>query len=504
MVSAEARVSDKNRVLDSLSKAASEIRSKLGESLASVRTNDTPLIQAATPSLEALKEYNLGFQRIVRRNDDEGAVPFLQRAIQLDPKFAMAYCMLGVAYRNIGEGDLAFKNLRRAYELREGLSEEEKLTVQSFYFDWAVGDLEKAQKSLDQEVQVRPLEWGPHNLLSAIYADFGQYQKALAETLESLRLNPDNPIDRANLVLRSVFVNRFEDARKAADDAKTRGLDSARLRRNLYWLSFAQNDSQGMAEELEWSRGMLGIGHLLLDIQAGTEAYFGRLGKARALSRRAVDSALREGEKMVAAEYETEAALREALLGNSTEARRRLLTLVGHSRPANGGEGFDHYTAALAMAYVGDEKGTQGIADELSNRFPENTVTQLVFVPTLRAKLAINRNQPVKALDFLEAATPFEFDDNTFPVYIRGEAYLAARRGGDAVVEFRKILDHKQIVLNDLTGALAQLQLGRAYVIQGDRAKAKAAYQDFLVLWKDADPDIPIYKQAKAEYAKLQ
>jgi len=207
---------------------------------------------------------------------------------------------------------------------------------------------------------------------------------------------------------------------------------------------------------------------------------------------------------MVAAEYETEAALREALLGNSTEARRRLLTLVGHSRPANGGEGFDHYTAALAMAYVGDEKGTQGIADELSNRFPENTVTQLVFVPTLRAKLAINRNQPVKALDFLEAATPFEFDDNTFPVYIRGEAYLAARRGGDAVVEFRKILDHKQIVLNDLTGALAQLQLGRAYVIQGDRAKAKAAYQDFLVLWKDADPDIPIYKQAKAEYAKLQ
>jgi serine/threonine protein kinase/tetratricopeptide (TPR) repeat protein len=506
LASTEASASDKNHVLDSLSKVASEIRNKLGESLTSVHTNDTPLMQATTPSLEALKQYNLGVQSIVRRGDDEGAVAFLQRAVQLDPKFAMAYCMLGVAYRDIGEGDLAAENLRRAYELREGLSEDEKLTVQTFYFDWAVGDIEKARKSLDQEVQVHPQDWGPHNLLGGIYWALGQYQKNLAEKLESLRLNPDNPMERANLVLDYLFLNRFEDARKAADDAKTRGMDSAELRRNLYWLSFAQNDSKGMAEEVEWATGRPGIGHLLLAIQADTEAYFGQLGKARALSRRAVDSALREGKREVAANYEISAALREALFGNFTEARRRLLTLVSQSRaPLNSGGAYDHYGAALAMAYAGDEKEAQGIADELFNKFPENTVTQSICVPTLRAKLAVNRNEPVKALEFLEVAAPFEFGAaDPHPVYVRGEAYLAARRGGDAVVEFRKILDHKGIILNDPIGALAHVQLARAYAMQRDRAKAKAAYQDFLTLWKDADPDIPIYKQAKAEYAKLQ
>jgi Flp pilus assembly protein TadD len=219
LVSSEARASDKNHVLDSLSKVASEIRNKLGESLTSVRTNDTPLRQATTSSLEALKEYNLGVQSIERRGDSEDAVPFLQRAVQLDPKFAMAYCMLGVAYRNVGEGDLATENLRRAYELREGLSEEEKLLVQIFYFDWAVGDLEKARKSLDQEVQVGfvaqkalaegPRNWGIHALLARIYQILGQYQKALAENLESLRLNPDNPNERANLVFRYLSLNRF-------------------------------------------------------------------------------------------------------------------------------------------------------------------------------------------------------------------------------------------------------------------------------------------------------
>ena len=244
----------------------------------------------------------------------------------------------------------------------------------------------------------------------------------------------------------------------------------------------------------------------MLAEQADTAAYFGQLGKARAFSRRAIDSALREGEKEPAADYETSAALREALFGNSAEARRRLLTLASESpRPLNGGEGCDHYRAALAMAYAGDEKGAQRIADELFNRFPENTVTQLICVPTLRAKLAVNRDEPVKALDLLEVAAPFEFgSDDPYPVYVRGEAYLAARRAGEAVVEFRKILDHKGIVLNEPIGALAHFQLARAYAMQGDKAKAKAAYEDFLTLWKDADPDIPIYKQAKAEYTKLQ
>ena len=261
-----------------------------------------------------------------------------------------------------------------------------------------------------------------------------------------------------------------------------------------------------MAEQVEWATGRPGVGHWMLANQADTAAYFGQLGKARAFSRRAADSALREGEKEAAAEYETSAALREALFGNSAEARRRLLTLVNPSQgPLHGGWGCDHYRSALAMAYAGDEKGAQAIADELFNRFPENTVTQSIRVPTLRAKLAVNRNEPVKALDFLEVAAPFEFGSgDPYPVYVRGEAYLAARRGGEAVVEFRKILDHKGIVFNEPIGALAHFQLGRAYAMQGDMAKAKAAYQDFLMLWKDADTDIPIYKQAKAEYAKLQ
>jgi eukaryotic-like serine/threonine-protein kinase len=501
LASTEARAGNKNEVLDSLGRAASQIRSKLGESLASVHGSDTTLIQATTTSLEALKEYNLGYESVVRRNDSEGAVPFLQRAIQLDPKFAVAYNMLGVAYHNIGETALATENLRRAYELREGLSEEEKLWVEIFYFDWAVGDLEKARKSVDQAVQVDPQNWGPHNLLAGIYSELGQYQKALSENLESLRLNPANPGERVNQVYFYLFLNRFEDARKSAEEAIGKGLDSAMLRGLLYLLSFLQNDTQGMAKEVDWAVGKPGVEHSMLAAQANTAAYFGQLGKARDFSRRAVDSAIREGEKELAAEYDSSAALREALFGNPLE--ERLLTVVGESIGP-----YKEYRSTLALAYADDkrdEKRLERMVEDLGKRFPENTVVQSIYLPTLRAKLAVNQKDLAKAFDFLKVAAPYEFGSNDpYPVYVRGEAYLAAHRGGEATVDFQKILDHRGIVGNEPIGAIAHLQLGRAYAMSGDTAKAKAAYQDFLTLWKDADPDIPILKEAKTEYARLQ
>jgi len=501
LASAEARASDKDHVLDALGKAASEMRGKLGESLSTVHKFDTPLEQATTPSLEALHAYTLGDEFVVRRGDSAGGVPFLQRAVQIDPNFAFAHTILGFAYSNLGESRLAADSVRKGYELRERASDWEKLEIEAAYHDVVTGDLDKARKSCELFAQTYPRVWSPHDLLASIWNGLGQYDKAVAEYREALRLNPANGLDYDGLVGSYLALNRFTEAQAAVKEASAKGLDSALVGATLYSLAFLQNDKAEMARQMGLVVGKPGQEDVLLAMEADTAAYFGHLRKAREFSRRAIDSAEQVEEKETAAGYYATSGLREALFGNADEARRH----AGFPRELVG-SGVQ-YATALALAYAKDDRRAESLTNDLSKDFREDTIVRFNYLPTLRAKLAVNRGNAPEAIESLKSATPYElggYFSLAFPIYVRGEAYLAGHQGREAAVEFQKILDHPGIVRNEPIGALAHLQLGRAYAMSGDTAKAKAAYQDFLTLWKDADPDIPILKQAKAEYAKLQ
>jgi serine/threonine protein kinase/Flp pilus assembly protein TadD len=502
LASAEAQSSDKGQVLDALGKASSEIRNKLGEKLSTVQKFDTPLEQATTPSLEALQAYTLG-RKAMLGSAWAAALPFFQRAIRLDPNFALAYARLGTSYSNLGENALGAENTRRAYELRERVSEEEKFYIESHYYWNVTGDLEKARQAFELWVQTYPRVWLPLSPLASIYGALGQYEKSFAEAREAFRLNPASGLSYSSLVTAYTNLNRLEEARAMAEEVQAKGLDSPDVHSSLYQLSFLQSDTAGMAQQVAWAAGRPGVEGVLLAFEADTVAYSGQLGKAQELSRRAAASAQRADEKEVAAGYEAEAALRQSLFGGPAEARQRAAAALALStgRDVQGG-------AALALALAGDASRAQALAVDLGKRFPEDTIVQFNYLPTLHAQLAIIRNDTPKAIEVLQAAAPYELGRVGFtilyPVYVRGEAYLAAHQGSEAAAEFQRILDHSGIVLNEPIGALAHLGLGRSYVLQGDNAKAKAAYQDFLALWKDADPDIPILKEAKAEYAKVQ
>jgi predicted Zn-dependent protease/predicted Ser/Thr protein kinase len=504
----QARVTGKEQVLAAMDKAAANLRSKLGESLSTVRKFDTPIEQATTPSLEALQAYSLGRKTLAAKGDNAAAVPLFQRAIRLDPNFAMAYASLGTSYGNLGETSLGAENTRKAYELRERVSEREKFYIESHYYSIVTGDLEKARRTYELWAQTYPRDWLPPDNLGGIYRILGQYDKRLAENRETLRLDPTSAWSYAYLVYPYLNLNRLEEARATAEEAQAKQLDSPLLRIGLYQLAFLQNDPVGMAQQVTWAAGKSGVEDVLLAREAETAAYSGRLGEARDFSRRAVASAERAAEKEKAASYEADAALREAVFGNAAAGRQRAAAALGLST------GRDvKYAAALALAMAGDAARAQALAEDLAKRFPEDTLVQFNYLPTLYAQLALSRNDAAKAIEALQAAAPYELGDPTeaftflslYPVYVRGEAYLAGHQEtGAAAAEFQKILDHRGVVFNEPIGALARVSLGRAYAMTGDTAKAKSAYQDFLTLWKDADPDTPILKQAKAEYAKLQ
>jgi eukaryotic-like serine/threonine-protein kinase len=506
LASAQVTAEGKERVLSALGEAAANLRGKLGESLTTLQKFDTPLEQATTPSLEALQAYSLGWKTRVAKGDDAAAVPLLQRAIHLDPNFAMAYAALGASYFNLGEARLGAENAKKAYELREHVSEREKFYIESHYHSIVTGDLEKARQAYELWAQTYPRDWVPPDNLGGIYRILGQYEKRLAENRETLRLDASG-VSYAYLVYPYLNLNRLEEARGVAKEAQAKNLDSPLLRGALYLLAFLENDTTGMEQQVAWSTGKPGIEEVLLSYQADTAAYSGRLGKAREFSRRAVGSAGRVEEKETAAGYEAEAALREGLFGNATEARQRAAAALAIST------GRDvQYGAAMALALAGDASRAQVLADDLEKHFPEDTVAQFNYLPTIRAQLALSRNDSSKALEALQSAIPYElgspvsggaFSPALYPVYVRGESYLAGRQGSEAAAEFQKILNQRGVVLNEPIGALAHLGLARAYALNGDAIKSKAAYQDFLTLWKDADPDVPILIQAKAEHAKL-
>ncbi len=499
----QATSTGKEQVLKALGEAATKMRQKLGESLASAQKYDAPAENVTTPSLEALQAYSLGYQAMEVKNDRAGAVSLFQRAISLDPNFAMAYARLGSSYRNLGQSARAADNTRKAYELRDRVSEREKFYIASHYEDQVTGNLEAARKTYELWAQTYPRDDIPPGNLGVIYQNLGDYDKSLAATLQSMKLSPGDGIGYGNLVLSYTLVNRLDEARATAQEAQAHNMDSPSIHISLYGIDFLQHDGAGMEREAAGLMGKPGAEDVMLDAESNTAAYAGQFAKARELTRRASDSAQRADEKETTAGYETEAAVREALVGNMSLAKQQAQTAFALST------GRDvEAVAAIALGLAGDSTQATRLSQDLAKRFPESTIVQIEYLPMIRAGDSLGSSNPTRAIEVLAAAAPYEhgaISSVTFyPVYLRGEAYVATHQGSAAAAEFQKILDHPEVVQNELIGALAHLGLARAYALSGDAAKARGAYQDFLALWRDADTDIPILKEAKAEYAKLQ
>ena len=503
----QSTAASREKVLGTLGKAASELRGNLGESLTSLQKFDTPLEQATTHSLEALSQYSAA-RRIDNVNGDPAAIPIYKRAIELDPNFATAYNSLAISYSNLTEYALATESAKKAYELRDRASERERYSIEENYYFSVTGELDKANQVLEQWAQNYPREVRPLVALALSHNLVGQYDKAVAEIQATLRLNPDSSAAYLNLEANYAALNRAEDAAAAYRQSLARKLEHPILHVNRYGVAFLQEDTAEMQRQLDWVRGKPGVEDMLLSMHSDTEAYFGHLRRAREFSRRAADSAILSDKKESAAEWLLNAALREAELGYPVRAREQVKAALDLASSR------DVLTlAALALARAGENTRATSLADDLGRASPVNTVLNGYWLPTIRAAVRLNRRQSDSAIDVLRAALPYELGEpnpqaqiggSLYPIYVRGEAYLKAGQGPQAVLEVQKLLDHRGVVQNFVLGALARLQLGRAYELSGDRVRARNCYEDFLTLWKDADPDIPILKQAKAEYAKLQ
>jgi eukaryotic-like serine/threonine-protein kinase len=498
----------KEEVLRALDQIARKFRTRVGESLTSVREHDTPLAEATTPSLEALKAYSRGWQLV--NSNQPAATPFFTQAIELDPKFAMAHAALGLMYGHTGESALATEHTTKAYALRDRASEKEKFFITAYYEGRATGNQEKAQQVCQAWSRSYPREVMPHSFLSGfIYTGLGKYERAVEEAQKAVELDPSASIGYSNLGYNNVYLNHLAEAEDALRRAAAHKVEMPDFLVLRYDIAFLKSDDSGMARAVALAERDSEAEDWISHHRAFVLGYSGHLQQARRTSAQAVDLAQQAGHRERAALFETGAALREAFFGNAAPARRSASEALVLAKDRE-----VEYGAALALALAGDSSQTQRLADDLEKSFPEDTSVRFSYLPVLRALLALNHRQPSKGIELLEIAAPYElgtprsnlqgFFGALYPVYVRGEAYLAAHQGAEAAAEFKKILDHRGIVISDPIGALARLQLGRAYAMSGDTLKAKAAYQDFLTLWKDADPDIPILKEAKAEYAKLQ
>jgi predicted Zn-dependent protease len=501
LATASSQATDKNQVLGALGKVAEEIRGKLGESLASIQKYNTPIAEATTSSLEALKAFSLGMQARANKGED-GAAPFFKQAITLDPNFAMAYAVLGQVESNLGEKSVASEYTKKAYDLRDRASELEKFYIESHYYENVTSDSEQAIQVYLLWVQTYPQDSIPHNNLAVSYALLGQWQKALPEALEAHKLAPDESISSMVVGATYLGLGRFDEAKAILNDALSRKLDVPNFHRVLYLIAFAQNDQPTAVHELSiLSNSAPDVAAAALALAAPSEGYFGHLAKARALSHRAVADAERLGRKESAGYALASLAAIEAEVEDSAGARKDAAAALSTDSSIR-----TRSEAAYAFARAGDSARAEALIGEITKQRPSDTFGRVFFLPTIRAAAELGRNNPGKAVEILQPVVPYDLANfgRVLSAYGRGRAYLLLHKGNEAAAEFQKVLDHPGVVLNSGVGPLAHLQLGRAYAMAGDESKARAAYQDFFALWKDADPDIPILKRAKAEYAKFK
>jgi serine/threonine protein kinase len=497
----------KEDVLKALDQVSVKLRTTMGESLSTIQKYDTPIEEATTSSLEALKTFSSGL-KVFGERGDLAAIPFLKHAIELDPNFARAYAQLGIMYvADLTEPGLAAQYIRKAYELRDRVSERERLGITGAYYAYVTGELDKAAEAYELYARAYPRDNQPHSAAALFNEYLGHYEKAAAAARESMQLAAPIADDFSNVMEDYIALNRLDEAKAAYRQAIDHKFDGVFLHDDLYVIAFLQGNAEEMKRQVAWVAGQPGAEDVLLSAESDTEAFYGRMVKARELARQAVESARHADLKETAAQWQLTLALREAEFGNSEKARQQAKAGLALSSTRDA-----QILAALTLARAGDTARARTLSDELEKRFPLNTALNVYWLPTIRAYLEIQQGNAAQALKVLEATTRYElafpppqFDAGPplYPIYVRGQAYLLMHQGEQAAREFQKLLDHPTMLGNSPIFPLGRLGLARAYALSGDSAKARAAYQDFLTLWKDGDPNIPILKAAKVEYAKL-
>ena len=502
LASAEAEAANRDNVLKRLGEAGDELREKLGESLISVKRFNKPLDEVTTSSLEALKAYSTGRSMQAAKGDAE-SVPYHQQAITLDPNFARAYAALGMAKYNLRESTAASENFRKAFELRDRVSERERFYIEAAYYSFATGELDKANQVYRQWAQEYPADSAPHVNLSLNYLVMGQFEKAAEEARAAITVSPASVAGYANLIDAYLALDRVDEAKAVYDQAMQHNFDNEYLREMRYDIAFLQNDDAEMRKQVQSATEVPGAAATLLALQADTDAYFGKLKQARQTTQQVVSVAKRNGANETAGLWLASGAYREALFGNAGEARQ----FANEALAVSPGRDV-RIAAALTFAETGDAAQAQKIADQLNAESPLDTIIQSYWLPAIRATLALHKGDAKQAITLLEAATPYELGIENVsimvPIYVRGMAYMKAGQPADAAAQFLKLLGHRGLALSAPITALAQLQLARALAASGDKPAARRAYQDLLSQWKQADADLPLLQQAKAEYDKLK
>jgi eukaryotic-like serine/threonine-protein kinase len=505
LAASQVEAANKESVLKAVDGVASQVRGKLGETLSSLAKYDFP-VDTTTRSLEALKAFSMGLRASRERGEGE-AIPFFRDALQLDPEFALAHVTLGRAYVDAGEVNEAVAHFTKAFGLRDRLSEREKYYITTLYNETVTGDMERAKEAGELWTQAYPRDGVAREKLATVYGELGELEKSNMQAQEALRLDPDSTVNVFNAVAGVIALDRLDEGRRILEAAQARGLDGPDIHDSTYPLAFLRGDRVEMERQVAWAASKGNTAYLVFAEHSDTEAYYGQLRKAQDLSRRAVESATRNETKEAAALCEIAAALREVEVGNPSLAKQGVRSALA-LMPSKDVK----LLAALGLARSGDNAHAKALIKELESKNPSSTLIKSYWLPTLEASLEVHAGNPKTAVSLLQGAARYELREtssvsnvsNMYPTYIRGQAYLLAHNGIAAAAEFKKLLDHRGVVLNGILGALSRLQLARAEVMMGDMDGGRKQYMDFLTLWKDADPDIPILKQAKVEYGKLQ